>query len=250
MINMRTAAKGISVVVLAVAGLIFSISASAQNAVEGKWKISGYSFADKRDFPLDTLEVTLTVDRDMHIGGRSACNLYSGNISIGPGNAMKLGAITSTEMACREMPGSFEGAFLDVLSNASRYDVKGDVLTITDTSTGHFLRFERVGGRSKPEPPAKAAPGKHEIFYIANKNGNCPIIAPLKCMLTKQDKSAAWKEYYDEIIGFKFKPGRFYKIEVKRVGDQPSGLPGDVTVYRHKLVRILKTSIRERDIYR
>ena len=53
----------------------------------------------------------------------------------------------------------------------------------------------------------------------------------------------------DEIIGFNFKPGRFYKIEVERVGDPPS-LPGDVTVYRHELVRVIKTSKREKDIYR
>jgi heat shock protein HslJ len=247
--DMRTATKRISTVALVAAALILVTSAYAQNPIEGKWKITSYNFAEKREFPLAQLDVTLTVDRDLHIGGKSGCNIYSGSISLGPGSAMKLGSITSSDMACREIPGSFEGGFLDVLSSASRYEVKGGTLTITDTSTGHFLRFERVGG-AVPQSSPKSSQGKHEIFYVSNKTGNCPIIAPLKCLLVKQEKSAQWKEYYDEIIGFKFKPGLFYKIEVKRVGDEPSGLPGDVTVYRHKFVRILKSSVREKDIYR
>jgi hypothetical protein len=36
--------------------------------MEGKWQISAYNFADKRTFPLDKMEITLTVDQDMHIG--------------------------------------------------------------------------------------------------------------------------------------------------------------------------------------
>ncbi len=243
------ATRMISIYGLLVAALVFTASAAGQNSIEGSWKISGYGFTEKRDFPLDKMDITLTVDHNMHIGGKSACNIYSGSISVGPGNAIKLGSITSTEMACREMEGSFEGAFLDVLSNASRYEVKGQTLTITDTSNGNFLRFQRAGG-GKPPPAVKpSSQGKHETLFVSNKTGNCPIIAPLKCLLVKQEKSEPWKEYYDEIIGFKFKPGLFYKIEVKRVGDEPSGLPGDVTVYRHKLVRIIRTSVREKDIY-
>jgi heat shock protein HslJ len=249
----RTATEQISVFGLLIAALIFTSCATAQQSIEGKWKISGYTFADKRNFPLDKLEVTLNVDRDIKIAGRSACNLYSGSVTLGPGNSIKLRSFTSTDMACQEIPGSFEGEFMNLLSNADRYELKGGTLTLTDTATGHFLRFERAG---VPQPIVTPTPvndppesDKHEVFYVSNKSANCPIIAPLRCMLIKGDKTAPWKKYYDEIIGFKFKPGRFYKIEVERVGE-PSGLPGDVTVYRHRLVRVIKTSKKEKDIYR
>jgi hypothetical protein len=152
------------------------------------------------------------------------------------------------------MAGTFESAFMKVLDKASRYEIKGDTLTLTDPSTGHFLRFRREGS-PMPEPaaapkPAPGTPAVREVFFISKNSAKCPITAPMRCLLLKENRNAPWKKYYDEIIGFNFRPGRFYKIEVERVGGEPSGLPGDVTVYRHKLVRILKTSTREKDIYR
>jgi heat shock protein HslJ len=250
--NMRPATKTISIFSILALVLTLAACAAAQDTIEGKWKISSYNFADKRAFPLEKMEVTLTVDHDMHIGGRSACNIYSGSVAVGAGGAMKLGSMTTTEMACNEVNGTFEGDFLDVLNKASRYDVKGGTLTITDTATGHFLRFVRD---DKPAPTQTQTPrpkveGEREIFFVGNKMSKCSGVQPLKCLLIKKGKGDAWQDYYDSIIDFTPKAGRFYKIEVVRVGDPPSGLPGDVTVYRHKLVRILKSSTRERDIYR
>lgn len=252
--NMRTAPKHISILGILAVFLTFAACAAAQDAIEGRWKIVSYNFADKRAFPLDRLEVTLTVDKDLHIGGRAACNLYNGNIIIGQGGSWKLGRMMTTDMACNEINGTFEGEFLEVLDKASHYDVKGGTLTITDTSTGHFLRFRREGTPVPPlDPTPKPKPqvqGDHEIFYIGNTMSRCSGIEPLKCLHIKTEKNATWKDYYDSIIGFAPKPGRFYKIEVERVGGPPSGLPGDVSIYRHKLVRILKSSTREKDIYR
>lgn len=242
--RIKTATRNSMIAVLV---LVLAAAASAQTSIEGKYKISGYNFEDKRVYPLEKMDVTLNIDRDMKIGGRSACNLYSGSLLLGKGRSMKLDTMTSTEMACSEMIGSFEGDFMNVLSRADRYDLKEGTLTFTDTSTGHFLRFQRVD--AVQTPPA-TEPAQHETFYISNRTANCPIIAPQRCLLIKKDKTGAWEKYYDSIIDFVPRRGRFYKIEVERYGDPPSGLPGDVSIYRHKLVRILKSSGRERDIYR
>jgi len=251
---MRTVTKDISILGILAIVLTFASCAAAQDAIEGKWKIVSYEFSDKRAFPLDKIEATLTVDHDMHIGGKAACNLYNGNIIIGPGGSWKLGRITTTDMACNEINGTFEGEFLEILDKASHYEVKGGTLTITDPSTGHFLRFHREGApipRPKPVPkPQPQVQGDREIFYIGNTMSQCPGTQPLKCLRIKKEKNAAWQDYYDSIIGFTPKRGRFYKIEVERLGDPPSGLPSDVSIYRHKLVRILKSSTREKDIYR
>jgi len=247
--NMRTATKHISTLSILAVVLTLASCAVAQGSMEGKWKISGYDFSDKRAFPLDKMEVTLTVDKDMHIGGKSACNLYSGSITIGPGGAIKLGSITMTEMACNEVNGTFEGEFLQILDKASHYEVKGGTLTITDTATGHFLRFQREGNPI-PQPKPKSQPqmqGEHEVLFVGNHMSKCSGIEPLKCLMIKREKSGAWQDYYDSIIGFTPKHGRFYKIEVEQMGDRRSARPG---IFRLKLVRILKTSTREKDIYR
>ena len=250
----RTATNKISILSLLALVLTFAACAAAQSSMEGKWQISAYNFSDKRTFPLDKMEITLTVDQDMHIGGRSACNLYSGTITVGPRGAMKLSTITTTDMACNEINGTFEGEFLEVLSKASHYEVKERTLTITDTASGHFLRFVRA---DKPAPvplpqptPTPQVQSEREIFFIGNRMSNCSGVQPIKCLRIKKEKSGAWQDYFDTIIGFKPKAGWFYKIEVARVGDAPSGLPGDVTVYRHKLVRVIRSSTREKEIYR
>ena len=161
---------------------------------------------------------------------------------------MKLGTVTTTDMACNELNGSFEGEFMSVLTKANRYELKGNTLTLTDTATGHYMRFENMSGTT--EPPVGSDETQHEIFYIANRTAKCAAISPQRCLLIKKEKDGTWEKYYDSIIGFTPKPGRFYKIEVARSGDPPSGLPGDVTIYRHKLVHIVRSSTRERDIYR
>lgn len=251
--HMRTATRWTSILGILAAALAFSTGAVAQGKIEGKWTINGYNFSDQRQFPLDKMEVTLAVEPDMKISGRSGCNLYSGSMTAGPAGAMKVGAVTSTDMACQDPIGAFESEFMKVLDQASRYEVKGDTLTITDTATGHFLRFRRSDGSAPIDdrkPVDNTPPAVSEIFFISKNSAKCPIIAPSRCLLVKAERNAPWKKYYDDIIGFTFKPGRFYKIEVERVGGEPSGLPGDVTVYRHKLVRIVKTSAQERNIYR
>src|SRR5436190_23653160 len=113
--NMRTATKNISVLGILTVVLTFATYAAAQQSIEGKWKITGYNFYEKRAFPLDKMDVTLTIDHDLNIGGKSACNLYSGSITVGPGGSWKLGHITTTDMACNEQNGTFEGEFLEVL---------------------------------------------------------------------------------------------------------------------------------------
>ena len=226
----------------------FACAGAAQNQIDGKWKLTGYNFAEKRSFPIEKMEINLTVTDGTKIGGKSACNLYSGTIVLGPGGAMKLKTITMTEMACNEINGSFEGAFLQVLDKASRYEVKGNTLTITDAATGQFLRFEREG---QPQPDATPLPvdkppaAEHEIIFVANRTSPCPGIQ--KCLRVKYEKNDAWQDYNDVIMGFDPKPGRFYKIEIERGGDRRSMRPG---IFHHKLVRILKTSTREKDIYR
>jgi hypothetical protein len=52
-----------------------------------------------------------------------------------------------------------------------------------------------------------------------------------KCLRIKKEKSGAWQDYFDTIIGFKPKAGWFYKIEVVRVGDSAVGTAGR----RHRL---------------
>lgn len=126
---------------------ILTQTAAAQNRLEGKWRLTGYSFPTKRAFPINKIDINLSVQSTMQISGRAGCNLYSGTIELASAGRMKVGPLTSTDMACDDVRGSFETLFLQTLGNATKYALKGTTLTLTDPSTKSFLRFRRVSRR-------------------------------------------------------------------------------------------------------
>ncbi len=117
-------------------------AASAQELPKGEWKLTAYNFRQKIAFPIDNMNVTLNV-KESSLGGRSGCNIYGGDYTF-EDNAMKVGDLMSTMMACQEPAMQFERIFLDTLKNATEFNVEDDKLTITDPRTANLLRFERV----------------------------------------------------------------------------------------------------------
>jgi heat shock protein HslJ len=221
----------------------------AQAGLDGKWKLTGYNFSSDRDFPIEKMTVDLTIENGNHVGGNSSCNLYSGNLTLGANGAIKVGTLTTTDRPCSELTAEFESLFLDVLRNANVYTLEKGVLTLNQGKTKNFLRFGRQENPT-PKPPTdtvKPAAENTTILYVSNKTVRCQGIEPMRCMQIKQGKSGAWQRYYDSIVGFDFKPGSFYKIEVEK---QQLGHPsGDTSIYRYRLVRIVKKVKKEAALY-
>ena len=41
----------------------------AQDDLNGKWKLTGYSFSSDRKFPINTMTIDLTIENGDHVGG-------------------------------------------------------------------------------------------------------------------------------------------------------------------------------------
>jgi len=186
----------------------------AQDDLNGKWKLTGYSFSPDREFPIDKMTIDLTITDNKRLGGNSGCNIFGGEFTIISRGKIKVGPMTSTERYCDEMTGEFESLFTNTLQNATEYSLKNGVLTFTAPQEKNSLRFERDTAAAKPTP----ADDNHETFFISSKLVDCGQAT--KCLQIKRDKSGDWFPLKQEIVGFKFQPAKFYKIEVKQVLEQ------------------------------
>jgi len=217
----------------------------AQDDLNGKWKLIGYSFSSDREFPIEKMTIDLTIENGNHVGGHSSCNLYSGNLSLGENGAIKIGPLTWTDRPCDELTASFESQFLDVLQNATVYSLNKGVLTLNQGKTKNFLRFGRATAPIAEQPPAVE---EHQTFFVSNRLVKCNTIGSEKCLQIKTDKNSIWHVLREPVSGFDFKPGRFYKIEVLR--ERTPNEPNKPSFYRYKLERIIKSVRTEKELYK
>jgi heat shock protein HslJ len=78
-------------------------------------------------------KVTLNFSAEGQVNGNSGCNTYSGGYETS-GDALKIGPLASTMMACAAPEGVMdqEQLYLAALQNAATYDISGSTLTIRD----------------------------------------------------------------------------------------------------------------------
>ncbi|MFT4013135.1 MAG: META domain-containing protein [Paracoccus sp. (in: a-proteobacteria)] len=82
--------------------------------------------------------VGLTIESDGSVSGQGPCNHYSAPQAAEP-PGFKLGAITTTYMACSGRAGALETRYLGALSQADGITYEGGVLKITGPT---YLTFE------------------------------------------------------------------------------------------------------------
>ena len=80
----------------------------------------------------------------------------------------------------------------------------------------------------------------YEIIYIADAKADCVGIAPQKCLQIKEDGKPDWTYFYDEIEGFDYEEGFFYKIKVNIM--EVENPPADGSSLHYKLIEILDKS--------
>ncbi len=98
--------------------------------VVGAWRlVSGASPAGEI-IPSEESPVTLEVADDLTVGGRSACNRYSGSVEVG-GSAVTFSPLASTMMACPEPVMTVETQYLSALAGVDSGTRDGETLTLT-----------------------------------------------------------------------------------------------------------------------
>ena len=99
------------------------------------WILSSVS---PREYPI-TAEFT-----DGRVSGTSGVNTYSGPYRVGPGTALSVGPITTTEIAGSEAAMRVETAYLTLLDEAKSFKMTGHKLTLYDEFGSESMNFEIV----------------------------------------------------------------------------------------------------------
>lgn len=115
----------------------------ANELPQGKWQLDGYNFKLKIAYPIDKSTITLNINEDGKLGGRSGCNIYGGSYGF-ENDVLKISDVFSTMMACDEMTMQFEQTFHQTLSAATEFSEVDGKLTLTDPKTLNFLRFKKA----------------------------------------------------------------------------------------------------------
>ncbi|MBP92851.1 MAG: hypothetical protein CMC55_01905 [Flavobacteriaceae bacterium] len=76
--------------------------------------------------------------------------------------------------------------------------------------------------------------------YIANKQADCVGVGPQKCLQVKFENDTEWSLFYDQIEGFTYETGFYYKLQVTK--ETISNPPADASNIKYTLVEVVKKS--------
>ena len=100
---------------------------------------------------LDNVQATLTLPEPGRVAGRGSCNRFFGPVEIN-GDAIKMGPLASSRMACPEAVMNQETKYLEALQAAERFEWKDPYLLIYCKGFESALRFTRMVS-GKPATP-------------------------------------------------------------------------------------------------
>lgn len=98
---------------------------------------------------VDQVRATLSFPEAGKVAGNGSCNRFFGTSEI-HGDAIKLGALGSTRMACPDPVMNQEARYMEALQGAERFEWKAPYLLIYSKGFDKPLRFTRI----TPEKPA------------------------------------------------------------------------------------------------
>ena len=78
------------------------------------------------------------------VQGNSGCNNFAGSYQLKEGKRITFSQIASTKMACLDFDMNTETQFLNVLSQADSYYIKGDTLQLTRALMAPMAIFQAV----------------------------------------------------------------------------------------------------------
>lgn len=79
-----------------------------------------------------------------------------------------------------------------------------------------------------------------KILFIASAKEDCTGVAPQKCLQIKEEGTSDWTYFYNEIEGFDYVEGFYYKIKVNV--SEVENPPADGSSLKYTLVEVLKKS--------
>jgi heat shock protein HslJ len=115
---------------------------AASDLENTNWKLASYfDSAALHDLP-SSADVTLTF-QDGAAGGKSACNSYRCDATIGEGT-LAFGMAVGTRMACPPPLMEIEGTYLRTLEAVATWRIGDDTLELRDSAGKTLLVFARA----------------------------------------------------------------------------------------------------------
>ena len=105
---------------------------------EGLWVLNS-----ARDVPLPAGVVPTAGFHDGTVRGSTGCNQYSAPYTV-DGDALDIGAVTSTLMACPSPRDTVEQGYVAALGLAAGWDIDGDELVLSDGAGDELLRYNQA----------------------------------------------------------------------------------------------------------
>ncbi|HET9722726.1 MAG TPA: META domain-containing protein [Actinomycetota bacterium] len=123
-------------------GPALRFSAERALPLEGTaWRLDGIAGdGDTVSSILAGTEITATFDSEGKVAGRGGCNGYGATYTA-DGDAIQIGEIAATQMACAPDVSAQETAFFDALGRAATFGIEGSTLTLHDAAGGFLLSF-------------------------------------------------------------------------------------------------------------
>ncbi len=139
--------------VLSISTIKEAEAATAASTPNGAFNLSGseWQLEDLGGVAADHGNATLTFPEAGKVAGNGSCNRFFGSTEIN-GDAIKLGAMGSTRMACAEAIMNQEARYLEALQAAERFEWKDPYLLIYSKGSDKPLRFTRMAP-AKPATP-------------------------------------------------------------------------------------------------
>ena len=122
---------------------LFAFPAFGQSEPLGKWRLTAYNWEGKLEHPLDGVEITLNINTEGKLGGKSGCNTYGGSWELDNGK-LKITDIFSTKMFCGADSNLFESSYYEFLGKAAKFTIEKGKLTLTDPKSPKFMEFAEV----------------------------------------------------------------------------------------------------------
>ncbi|GIC78207.1 DUF4377 domain-containing protein [Moritella sp. F3] len=75
-----------------------------------------------------------------------------------------------------------------------------------------------LDGAGSDSDSANTAVGKTETYWVAPERVACQGIVPMQCLVVNKvvdGKTTEWQYFYNDIAGFEYAPGSFYKLSVE-----------------------------------
>jgi heat shock protein HslJ len=171
--------------------------------------------------------------------GTGGCNGYAGSYTTAAGGKWTVGPVRSTKMACMGGVNVQEAAYFEILGKTTQYRMSKGSLLLTDSGGNNSLTFRYKA----PETPATkveapAEPREKTFLWIVDKQRvDCRGIVRQNCLQVKETDAAEWQILRESIAGFKYKPGKYYLIRVKRI--LKTSAMANAPVFDYKLVRVI-----------